>query len=296
MLRWLARGRIDRITDDNHVLARVLAEFQCPAPASGLAALRYWGQRQMPRNGWVAAADPVYLEPQLDKLRLHGLPGLPDAELGPLLAYLNDRLCRDVARKFVAVDGLGYLVDSDEFPTSDLPPSSLEHRVPTEFYPVGDSKAEHRRLLSEIEMALHDQRVNLDRQASGMPPVNSLWLWGGGHTPQPEKSELPALFSNDGLLAGFWYSTSNVPNAWPGDFAGCVAADGAVFVATPSCRGSEDGLMDALLGDLKANVDANVIPRVVVYFGDMLRIELRRSDRLRIWKTGHPLLQQGFGL
>jgi len=41
-----------------------------------------------------------------------------------------------------------------------------------------------RRLLNEIQMAWHEHPVNDDRAARGLPPVNALWLYGGG-TPWP---------------------------------------------------------------------------------------------------------------
>lgn len=37
-----------------------------------------------------------------------------------------------------------------------------------------------RRLLNEIQMAWHDHPVNDARAARGLPPVNGLWLYGGG--------------------------------------------------------------------------------------------------------------------
>ena len=35
-------------------------------------------------------------------------------------------------------------------------------------------------LLTEAQMVLHAHPVNEEREARGAPPVNSLWLWGGG--------------------------------------------------------------------------------------------------------------------
>ena len=37
-----------------------------------------------------------------------------------------------------------------------------------------------RRLLNEIQMAWHEHPVNDERAARGLPPVNALWLYGGG--------------------------------------------------------------------------------------------------------------------
>ena len=48
-----------------------------------------------------------------------------------------------------------------------------------------------RRLLNEIQMAWHNHPVNDDRAARGLPPVNALWLYGGG-TPWKAAPARPA--------------------------------------------------------------------------------------------------------
>jgi hypothetical protein len=35
-----------------------------------------------------------------------------------------------------------------------------------------------------VQVILHQHPVNAERRARGLPPVNSLWLWGGGPLPQ----------------------------------------------------------------------------------------------------------------
>lgn len=40
-----------------------------------------------------------------------------------------------------------------------------------------------RRILNEIQVALHHCPVNLRRRANGHPEINSVWFWGGGFIP-----------------------------------------------------------------------------------------------------------------
>ncbi|MCP5328792.1 MAG: hypothetical protein H7A15_09090 [Sinobacteraceae bacterium] len=51
--------------------------------------------------------------------------------------------------------------------------------------PSGPGAVGLRRLMSEIEMWLHEHPVNLQRVARGARPVNALWLWGGAATQRP---------------------------------------------------------------------------------------------------------------
>jgi hypothetical protein len=51
--------------------------------------------------------------------------------------------------------------------------------------PVGEGAASLRALMTEIEMWLHDLPLNLERERTGLPPIRSLWLWGGGVSAAP---------------------------------------------------------------------------------------------------------------
>lgn len=55
-----------------------------------------------------------------------------------------------------------------------------------EMMPQGRDAVRWRALGNEIQMLLHGHALNQKRLASGLPPVSSLWLWGGG---RPAKIE-----------------------------------------------------------------------------------------------------------
>lgn len=50
----------------------------------------------------------------------------------------------------------------------------------SQWSPLGDSAQPLRRLQNEMQMLLYTQRVNDDRAARGVPPINSFWLSGTG--------------------------------------------------------------------------------------------------------------------
>ena len=70
---WLSRATLSRANEPKELLATVLDALNRPYPEQGLAALRMWGQTGDRPTVWLAAADPVYLEPRLDHLCLHAL-------------------------------------------------------------------------------------------------------------------------------------------------------------------------------------------------------------------------------
>lgn len=51
--------------------------------------------------------------------------------------------------------------------------------------PQGADAGLFRARLNELQMLLHAHPLNLAREARGVAPVNSLWLWGGGVDPEP---------------------------------------------------------------------------------------------------------------
>lgn len=62
--------------------------------------------------------------------------------------------------------------------------------------PQGDDAPRFRSLLNELQMLLFEHPVNQAREARGELPINSLWLWGGGHKRSAPKTS-PAVYTSD---------------------------------------------------------------------------------------------------
>ncbi|MBE1162821.1 phosphoglycerate mutase [Dyella acidiphila] len=66
--------------------------------------------------------------------------------------------------------------------------------------PQGEEGRRWRLLLNEVQVLLHQHAVNAERRARGLPPVNSVWLWGGGSLPAQLRAALAGVISEDLLL------------------------------------------------------------------------------------------------
>jgi hypothetical protein len=66
--------------------------------------------------------------------------------------------------------------------------------------PQGPKGRRWRVLINEIQVLLHQHPLNSDRRAQGLPPVNSLWLWGGGVLPHQVSTRWASVVSDDLLL------------------------------------------------------------------------------------------------
>jgi len=284
--RWLARADLRFNERPQELLTGVLDALGLPGLQEGLGALRMWGQTGDRPTVWIAAADPVYLEPRLDHLCLHELTraSVQPAELRLLIDHLQEALAENTNFGFARLGAYGYLRSCEPLVTPAEPAYVVDQQVPTDFLPQGPGAAAFRNLQSEIEMALHDHEVNQRRVAAGKQPVNSLWLWGGGMAPERKTCDLPQLFADDPLMHGYWECGNAVADLWPGTMDEVVEACPGGFVAvTPRQQGDPAFLVECL-NALRAALRSNRLSRLTLLFRDGYRADVRRSHALRFWR------------
>jgi len=266
-------------------------------PIDGMAALRFWGQTGDRPTAWIAAADPVYLEPRLDHLALYALSGklMPPSDLRPLIDHLQQSLAGDGDVGFARVRSNAYLTAQEPITTARLPAYSIDRRQPDDFLPSGEAAAEHRKLSSEIEMALHDHEVNIERENQGLQPVNALWIWGGGHSPGQTTVPHPPLFSDDPLLKGYWMSKTGVAESWPGSIDACLEVAVAGFVAATPESDDDDDVLEACLHELRLALNARRVSKLTLLFRDGVCARVSRSQAMRLWRRRNPLIDGADG-
>ena len=95
------------------------------------------------------------------------------------------------------------------------------------YLPQGKRQDYWRKLLTEIQMLLHQSPINQQRLARGESAINSLWLWGDGDLPEvSKKPEWKKIFSNEALARGLAKLTQ-IPCVELGkNFSECVAQMG----------------------------------------------------------------------
>ena len=294
--KWLSRGRVRATAEPQEMFAGVLGAIGHSAPAQGLAALRFWGQTGERSGAWMAAADPVHLEARLDHLYLHALRGdeFPAADLREIFDYLQKTLGGDEHFAFTTLGRLGYLSGHEPIATAAVSPDVVDGRAPDEFMPAGDDAATHDHLLGELQMALHDHKVNQRRAASGMRSVNSIWLWGGGTAPDKAVRNIPPLFADDPLFKGYWASCDGAIESWQGDFDEILglAPDAFVAVVPDDPEHSQPESMATCLDNLRKVLQRGDLHELTLLCRDGLEIDIGKSDAYRFWRKVSPLLME----
>ncbi len=294
--KWLSKGSVRSSDVPVEMLAGVLEAIGHSVPQEGLAALRFWGQSGERCGVWMAAADPVHLEARLDHLCLFALRGdaISNADFRDLFAYLQKTLGDDERYTFARLGRYGYLRGHAPIATAAVSPGVIDGRPPDEFMPVGAGAAAHDTLLSELQMALHDHQVNMQRAAVGERSVNSIWLWGGGIAPEKDTRSIPTLFADDPLFRGYWDSCTGVIESWTENCDQClsIAPAGFVAVVPDELDFSQPSVMANYLENLRAVSNRGDLRKLTMLFRDGMKIEIKKHDALRFWRKMSPLLME----
>ena len=158
------------------------------------------------RDDYWFCAEPVHLQAQGDTLVFDPAAMRYSAdELAALFATLNRHFAADDMQFIVApgpasAAAFGYLRCPGVVAASALSAAALQGRSIFQFMPQGEDGKAVRRWLNEIQMLLHDDPVNAAREEHGEPPINSVWLWGGGKLPVLGAAPLDGAWGTHRLL------------------------------------------------------------------------------------------------
>lgn len=209
----LARGQLERRPGRApEALLAPLFGLEPEAPPA-LAALRLLGEERsdsdlaIEHQLWLCA-DPTHVRLHQDQMILAdaGSFDLSQEEARDLAAALSQHFAGEA--HFHVADARRWYVRLTTDWAADLPLdvtqplSAVAGRRLELPSPRQPAAARLRALLNEAQMVLHAHPANTAREERGLPPVNSLWLWGPGKLPIPLKSPLVGLWSDDPLARG----------------------------------------------------------------------------------------------
>jgi len=245
-----------------------------------------------------ARAEPVHLLTAIDHLQLASPVPLPleASEPGPLLETLNAHLAGTGFDIRALADGGWLCRCPDGFECETVDPIDALGRNLRELLPSGRDAVRVRSLVNELQMLLHEHPVNERRAARGLPPVNSVWLWGMGAVREPTAAVKGDLLTDDAWLAALWRRHGGRVRS-PTELAHAMQEGGAdLRVASVAGRDGRSAVdvMHALetyvFAPVRAALAASRVSRVSLHVGRRA-LDLTPSVRWAFWRRARPLAE-----
>ncbi len=145
------------------------------------AALSWRGEGGVRRRGTCLHVEPVHFQAGMDDVRCLMPSPLTGEQSAQLLQSLQPLLSLAGFELLHATEDAGghwYLWCDRELQLTTFSLRSHSSAGLYDLMPQGADSGELRRLMTEVQMLLHDHPVNQQREARGLLPVNALWLWG----------------------------------------------------------------------------------------------------------------------
>jgi hypothetical protein len=159
-------------------------------------------------------ADPAWVQPDMTGVRL--------LACGSMVSGMDEaQVLAQVLQPAFAEAGMPLEISAPNHwqlrlsPEMRLPPfATPEQALGEDLYqhlPQGAEGRPWRVLLNDAQVLLHQHPLNAARQSRGLPPVNSVWLWGAGRLPASLQSKFSGVIGNDELLLAL-ASRAGVPS------------------------------------------------------------------------------------
>jgi hypothetical protein len=294
LARLAGQGRVDPVTRDT--LADLRSWQQGLLDALGLdataaqypsAAVTRTGDANERASGYWMHATPMHFAAGLDHLSAVLLDG-ERAVTGPEQAELETVVREHLAGascELVRTSAGHWLVRVPHALEVSTVEPELAARGPLEDrLPQGRDAPSLRRLMTELQMLLHEHPVNVRRLGRGVPEFNAIWLHGGGEIGQITPRDLPPAFGDDLYLRGICrlHDTSSAEQT---DDAEELLArlDMREAVAVILCN-DLDTLESRWLVPLVDALRAGKLSRIELLL-DRWRIVMERRALIRFWKS-----------
>ena len=237
------------------------------------------------RDFWLHL-QPMHFMAGLDRLTavmLNGASSVARAELAELEPTIGAHL-RAAGMELVTTSQGGWLVHSAR--TLDLQTSTPETATASpleQAMPHGRDAPALRRLMTELQMLLHEHPVNVERQRRAVPEINAVWFHGSGEIRDLQHYALPQAFGDDLYLRGIYRLNDSDVTSAPPDARALLARLGSRAVAVVAAD-DVDVLEAAWIAPLARALAAGVIGRLDIVI-DRFTVTIARHALLKFWRA-----------
>lgn len=228
-------------------------------------------------------ADPIHLQLAGDHLIVQRI-AVHESEADSLLEVANE-MTASAGCRVTRHGGHWFLRTDRPWSLEAAPLDATEGESLAERLPTGPDAGRWSRLLNEIQMSWHVHPVNEEREGSGRPAINSLWLHGGGRWQSLPPIDFASIHADSPALRGAAAAAGAAvaePDATPLDRALIVWED--AFDARASGADAWLAAMSEIDRRCAALGDGQVIDFVLAGRRCWRRFRARPTDRLRPWR------------
>jgi len=250
------------------------------------AAVMRTGDAGEPARGFWLHLQPMHFVAGLDRLTaviLHGASDVTRAELVELEPTIGAHL-RTAGMHLATTAHDDWLVHSERaLDVQTSTPDSAAASPLDQAMPHGRDAPGLRRLMTELQMLLHEHPVNVARTRRGVPEINAVWFHGGGELRELQRRSLPQAFGDDLYLRGIYRLHEQDVTLTPPDAQTLLArlqSRAVVVVAADDV----DALEAAWIAPLTRALRIGAIARLDLVL-DCWRIEVARHALLKFWRS-----------
>jgi hypothetical protein len=250
------------------------------------AAVTRTGDIAEPARDFWLHLQPMHFMAGLDRLTavvLHGSTGVARAELAELEPTIAAHL-RAGGMQLVTTARGDWLLHSERALDVKVETPETAASTPLEqAMPRGRDAPELRRLMTELQMLLHEHPVNVERARRGVPEINAVWLHGAGEIRGLQRYALPQAFGDDLYLRGIYRLNDSDVTAAPPDAQALLARLRSRAVAVVAAD-DIDVLEAAWIAPLSRALAAGALARLEVVI-DRCAVTVARRSLLKFWRS-----------
>jgi hypothetical protein len=148
--------------------------------------------------------------------------------------------------------------------------------------PRGPDAGGLRRLMTELQMLLHEHPVNAQRQLRGWPALNAIWMHGEGMLSEVSAVALPAACGDDVYLRGIYSLHGQPVKPTATNATELLSQVSGPTVAVIDVTDPET-LDEQWLAPLARALMSGAIAKLTVVF-DSWQVVTHRADMFKLWR------------
>jgi hypothetical protein len=260
------------------------------------AVIRTGASRERATGFWLRA-QPIHFAAGLDRLTtvvLHGAARMSEEER-TLLEPIFIKHLQSSGLQLHHASNDEWLLRSDvSLQLQTVSPEFAAANPRAEILPRGPDAGALRRLMTEMQMLLHEHPVNARRQARGLPVINAIWIHGEGKLGEGmlgdiASASLPEAWGEDLYLRGIYRLHDKPVEALPADattlFSQLQGASVAV-IDVPDL----DALESQWLAPLSRALRGGAIAKLTLML-DEWQVTADRAAMFKLWRRERPPME-----